>query len=78
MTLPVCGVTEREWYEEVVRSRADWRTLCCDGLECYRESQVVCVPAAARDVVFDEVCSKNFRRESIIYDKCVLLRQVCR
>ena len=27
-------VSEEEWYDEAVRSRAGWSTLCRDGLEC--------------------------------------------
>ena len=33
------GVEEGEWYEEARRSRAGWRSLYREGLECYREEQ---------------------------------------
>ena len=41
---------EEEWCDVAVRLRARWRTLYCDGLESYRESQVVCASVAARVV----------------------------
>ena len=30
-------VSEEQWYDEAVRSRAGWSTLCHDGLERWRE-----------------------------------------
>ena len=59
------GVPEQRWYDEAVRSRAGWRTLCCDGIERCRESHGLAVHAAvtARDVVC-RVCSRKFRKES--------------
>ena len=54
------GVSEEELFDEAVRSRAG----CSDGVDSYRERQIVSAPAAVvRDVVC-EVCSRNFRRES--------------
>ena len=32
-------VSEEKWYDEAVRSRAGWSTLCHDGLECWRERE---------------------------------------
>ena len=63
MCVCVC-VCEEKWFEEAVRSRAGWRVLYRDGVDSYRERQIVNAPTAVvRDVVC-EVCSRNFRRES--------------
>ena len=57
-------LSEEKWFEEAVRSRAGWRVLYRDGVDSYRERQIVNAPTAVvRDVVC-EVCSRNFRRES--------------
>ena len=52
-------VLEKEWYEEAVRLRAEWSTLCRDGLQCWtererereRERLRVRAPVAVRDVM---------------------------
>ena len=56
-------VSEEEWYDEAVRSRARWSTLCRDGLERWGERMGTCAPVAVRDVMC-EVCSRIFRRQS--------------
>ncbi|XP_062507166.1 uncharacterized protein LOC134183599 [Corticium candelabrum] len=35
--IPNSTLFEVEWYDEAVRSRAGWSTLCRDGLERWRE-----------------------------------------
>ena len=56
-------ILEEEWYDEAVRSRAGWSTLCRDGLERWRERMGARAPVAVRDVMC-EVCSRTFRRQS--------------
>ena len=56
-------ISEEEWYDEAVRSRAGWSTLCRDVLERWRERMGARAPMAVRDVMC-EVCSRNFRRQS--------------
>ena len=51
-------VSEEKWYDEAVRLRAGWSTLCHDGLERWR-----CALVVVRDVMC-EVCSRTFRRQS--------------
>ena len=56
-------LSEEEWYDEAVRLRVGWSTLCRDGLERWRERMGTCARVGVRDVMC-EVCSRTFRRQS--------------
>ena len=47
-------VSEEKWYNEAVRLRAGWSTLCRDGLERWREGMGTRAPVAVRDVMCEE------------------------
>ncbi|XP_062511553.1 uncharacterized protein LOC134187449 [Corticium candelabrum] len=55
-------VSEKEWYDEAVRLRASWSTLCRDGLERWREREWGHVLRWQSRMY--EVCSRTFRRQS--------------
>ena len=50
-------------YDDAVRSRVGWSTLCRDSFEHWRERMETCAPVAVRDVMC-EMCSRIFRRQS--------------
>ena len=55
-------VSEEEWYNEAVRSKAGWSTLCRNSLKRWRERMRARAPVAVRDVMC-EVCSRTYRRQ---------------
>ena len=56
-------VDEAVWYEEARKSRAEWRTTYCTGLEICRDDQTSQASEVAKEVLC-ELCSRSFRKES--------------